>query len=88
MKIPALPQGTYVIRTKTILKGESETATFSGVEVKTPSASTNAVGWLDWLRNGLIVGIFLVVITLFGLLIVFVLRFSDGESISKETVSA
>lgn len=87
VNFPALPNGTYTVRTKLTHGGETDTATFSGVEVKSqPSAAEN--GGISWARTVLIGFIFLIVLALFGGLIYFVLRFSEGRPITGETVSA
>ncbi len=88
VKIPALQQGTYVVRAKVTTKGETDTATFSGIEVKPESTGLAGLDGFSWLRNMLIGTIFLVVIALFGLLVYFVLRFSASDQIDSETVSA
>ena len=87
VKIPALPQGTYVVRAKVTTNGETDTATFPGVEVKSEGTISAGVDAFAWLRNLLIGTIFLVVIGLFGVLIYFVLRFSASDQIDNETVS-
>jgi hypothetical protein len=88
VSIPALPQGTYTIRTKLTHDGETDTATFSGVEVKNVSATTSENGGMSWARTILIGFIFLIVLGLFGGLTFFVLRFSASEPLKEETVSA
>ncbi len=90
VKFPALPEGTYTIRTKLTHGGETDTATFSGVEVKNQSiTAADENGGMSWLRTILIGFVFLLVLGLFGALSYFVLRFSStGEPINKETVSA
>lgn len=85
---PALPQGTYTIRTKLTHDGETDTATFSGVEVKFAPIVSADGGGMSWARTILIAFIFLIVLALFGGLIYFVLRFSEGRPITEETVSA
>lgn len=88
VNIPALPNGTYTIRTKLTHGGETDTATFSGVEVtSTPTASTES-GEMSWARTILISFIFLIVLGLFGGLTFFVLRFSASEPLKDETVTA
>jgi len=87
VKFPALPQGTYTIRAKLTYGGETDTATFSGVEVSPASAAAAENGALSWARTLLIAFIFLVVLALLGGLVYFVLRFSENEPIKKETVS-
>lgn len=90
VKFPALPEGTYTIRTKLTHGGETDTATFSGVEIKNqPVAATAENGGMSWLRTALIGFIFLIILGLFGALSFFVLRFSSvGEPTNQETVSA
>ena len=89
VKFPALPEGTYTVRTKLTHDGEIDTATFSGVEVKNQPLAEAENGGLSWLRTVLIGFVFLIVLGLFGALSYFVLRFSStGEPINKETVSA
>lgn len=94
VKIPALPEGSYVIRAKLTYKGETDTATFSGVEVKTPS-TVSADEEMSWARFALIALVFAPVLALFGGLIFFVWRFAAGDAmesqsleIKEETVSA
>lgn len=87
VKIPALPQGTYNIRARLTYNGETDTATFSGVEVKTPSVASSENG-MSWARTALIAFVFALVLALFGGLIYFVWHFANGEPIGKETVSA
>ncbi len=87
VKIPALPQGTYVVRAKITTKGETDTATFSGVDVK-PSATTISSGVFALLKNILIGAVFLVVVGLFGILVYFTMRFSVSRKIDKEALSA
>ncbi len=89
VKFPALPEGTYTVRTKLTHDGETDTATFSGVEVKHNSLTEAENGGISWLRTALIGFVFLLVLGLFGVLFYFVLRFSwTAEPINKETVSA
>ncbi len=88
VRFPALPNGTYTIRAKLTHGGETDTATFSGVEVKSQPIAVTETGGMSWARTALIAFVFLVVLALFGGLIYFVLRFSEGKSINEETVSA
>ena len=88
VKFPALPNGTYTIRTKLTHGGETDTATFSGVEVKPQEISASENGGMSWARTFLIAFIFLIVLALFGGLFYFVLRFAEGKQITEETVSA
>lgn len=88
VKIPALPQGAYVVRAKITTKGETDTATFSGVEVMPETASLTGLVGFAWVRNISIAVIFGAVIAMFGLLIFFVLRYSASDEIDNEAVSA
>lgn len=89
VKFPALPEGNYTIRTKLTHDGETDTATFSGVEVKNQLLTEVENGGISWLRTFSIGFVFLIVLGLFGALSYFVLRFSStGEPINNETISA
>lgn len=87
LKIPALAQGSYTVRAKVTFKGETDTATFSEVEVKKPSVSASENG-TSWIRNILIGFVFVLVLAMFAGLVYFVLRFSASGSIKEEPVSA
>ena len=88
VKIPALPQGVYTIRAKLTYNGETDTATFSGVEVAPVPVGLTENG-MSLARKVLIAVIFAFVLALFGGLIYYVWRFADdGESvIKKETIA-
>ena len=86
VKIPALQQGTYTIRIKLTYGGETDTATFSSVEV-TPALNA-AESTLSWARTTLIAFVFLLVVALLGGLIYLVWHFADGKPTREETVSA
>ena len=89
VKFPALPEGIYTIRTKLTHGGETDTAKFSGVEVKNQPLTIAENGVMSWLRTVLIGFVFLLVLGLFCALSYFVLRYSaTGEPINEETVSA
>lgn len=88
VSFPALPQGTYTIRTKLAHNGETDTATFSGVEVKPTPIILAENSQMSWLQTLLIAFIFLIVLGLFGGLTYFVLRLSKGNTITEDTVSA
>ncbi len=88
VNFPALPNGTYTIRAKLTHVGDTDTATFSDVEVASaPIVSVDGNG-MSWARTILIAFIFLIVLALFGGLIYFVLRYADNQPITEETVSA
>ncbi len=86
VSIPALPQGNYVLRTKLSYEGETDTATFSGVEVNTPISSSG--GETSWFRSAALALIFGFVVILLGGLVYFVWRFAGSESLNEEAVSA
>jgi hypothetical protein len=85
IKFPALPDGNYTVRAKLTYSGETDTAVFSGIEVKPQTASATETGGMSWAHTFLIGLIFLIVLALFGALIYFVLHLSV---IKEETVSA
>jgi hypothetical protein len=85
VRLPALPEGSYTIRAKLTYGGETDTATFSGVEVA-PAAADQASGPGAW-RSWLVALIFSVVLALLGGLVYFVLRQTAAEPIKQETVS-
>ena len=63
-------------------------AVFSGVEVKPAPVDSADGNGMSWTRTILIAFIFLIVLGLFGGLIYFVLRFSEGKPLTGETISA
>jgi len=86
LKIPALPEGSYIMRAKITYGGETDTATFSGVTVSHPAAE--AATGMSWLRSTLMVLVSVVVLALFAGLGYFVWRFADEGENRNETVSA
>ena len=88
VKIPALPEASYLIRAKLTHNGETDTATFSGIEIKpAPTASAETVS--SWAQTALMLLAALLILGLFGGLIYFALRIEKSESVGeKETVSA
>lgn len=87
VKIPALPEGVYTVRTKLTYGGETDTATFSGVEVSHAAAETAAVG-AGWLGTVLLFLAGAIVLGSFGVLFYFAWRTADKKQIGEETVSA
>ena len=85
VKIPALPQGVYTFITKLTYDGETDTATFSGVEVATAPI---VEGEISWARTALIAFVFALILALFGGLIYIVRHYAEGEPLKEETVSA
>jgi len=87
VKFPALPQGTYTIRANLTYGGETDTATFSGVQVQN-APTTSAQSGASWLNTALLYLIGAVVLGLFGILFYFVWRMADDKQVGEETVSA
>ncbi len=88
VKFPALPQGTYTIRANLTHGSETDTATFSGVEVVHPATETAAAGGASWFGSALLYLIGAIVLGLFGILFYFVWRMAGEKQIGEETVSA
>lgn len=96
VKIPALPEGVYTVRAKLTYRGETDTATFSGVEVAAHhhSAAASGPSEMSWARTALIGTVFALVLAMFGLLFFFVRQFAASDeaataaAVNKETVSA
>ena len=90
LKIPALAEGNYTIRTSLKSTKGSDTATFSNVEVSHSAAAETADGGTgSWLRTILLFIAGATVLTLFGGLFYFAWRMATGEKrIGGETVSA
>jgi hypothetical protein len=85
LKIPALPAGTYTMRAKLTFNGETDTATFSGVEVKAPGA-VSSEGFSSWARTALGALAALFVLSLFGALVYFAFRGVRGEQQEEAAV--
>lgn len=85
LKVPALPQGSYTIRTSVSHDGETDTATFSGIDVK-PAASP-AEGETSWFTRILIGVVFSFVIFLLFGLVYFVWRAAAGPGVNEEALS-
>ena len=83
---PAMPAGLYTMRANVSHDGETDTATFSGIDVK-PAAVT-AEGSSSWFSAMLIGVVFLVVIILLIGLMYFVWRFAAGPGVNEEALSA
>ena len=83
---PAMPSGVYKMRANVSHDGETDTATFSGIEVNPPAPT--AVGETSWFTQ-LVIGVvfMLVIILLFGL-VYFVWRFAAGPGVNEEALSA
>jgi len=85
-RIPALPEGTYTVRTKATASGKTNTATFSGVEIAHQEAAAETGS--SWTQTALMVILFLVALALFGGLAYFALRVFKNKPLGEETVSA
>lgn len=83
---PAMPEGVYKMRTNVSHDGETDTATFAGIEVK-PAASS-AEGETSGFTKIVIGAVFMVVIFLLFGLVYFVWRFTGDSGINKEPLSA
>ena len=83
---PAMPDGVYKMRTNVTHDGETDTATFSGIDVK-PAAST-AEGETSWITRSVIGVVFLLVVFLLSGLVYFVWRFAAGPGVNEEALSA
>lgn len=83
IKLPALPEGTYVVRASLSYKGETDTATFSGVKVEPRPASANG-GTSSWLNNAGILILFGFVITLLAGLGFLVWNFAGKSPVRNE----
>ena len=66
--------------------GETDTATFSGIEVKPPALT--AEGESSWFTQLVIGGVFMLVIVLLFGLVYFVWRFAAGPGVNEEALSA
>lgn len=84
--IPALPAGTYTLRTKVTYAGETDTATFSGVQIETAHSQDEA-GISSWLRPVLLFLFGAIILSLFGALLYSALRNAGGEQIREKAVS-
>lgn len=90
LKIPALAEGNYTIRTNLKSAKGSDTATFSNVAVVHSEATDAAMsGATSWLGTILLFLVGAIVLGLFGSLFFFAWRMATGEKqIGEEAVSA
>ena len=83
---PAMPAGVYTMRANVSHDGETDTATFSGIDVKPPAATAEvASSWFSGMLTGVV---FLVVIVLLIGLMYFVWRFAAGPGVNEEALSS
>jgi hypothetical protein len=87
LKIPALPGGTYTLRAKVTYADETDTATFSGVQVETSHAASEG-GIASRGGTALIALFSLVILGSFGGLIYYAVRAARGGRARREAVSA
>ncbi|HXG84007.1 MAG TPA: carboxypeptidase-like regulatory domain-containing protein [Pyrinomonadaceae bacterium] len=89
VKIPALPEGAYTIRTRAMATGgKTDTATFSGVEIAQQESAAVDAGSSSWRQTALMAMLFLVALALFGGLAYFAVRVFKNKPLGEETVSA
>ncbi len=85
LKIPAMPLGVYKMRASVTHGGETDTATFSGLQVKVPVMAVE--GETSWLTQTAVFLIFGMVIVLLGGLLYIVWRFADGPGVNEDPIS-
>ncbi len=85
VKFPPLAAGNYLIRAKLTHNGETDTATFSGVQIQNAPAATVGNSWTE---TALTAVLFFIAALLFGVLIYFAVRVFRNEPLREETVSA
>ncbi len=86
VKFPASPEGVYKMRISVSHDGETDTATFAGIDVKAPASS--AEGETSWFTKIVIGAVFILVIFLLFGLVYFVWRFTGSSGINEEALSA
>lgn len=87
LRIPALPEGAYTVRVRIAYEGETDTATFAGVQVEHPTAGSLSNG-VSWLERGLLFTVGAIVLGLFGILFYFIWKMAGKPHVHDETVSA
>lgn len=88
LKIPALPEGSYTLRTISTIGGKAETTTFSGIEVAHKEAAAGSAGGGSWAQTAMTALLFLVGLSLFGVLVYFAARVVKEKPLREEAVSA
>jgi hypothetical protein len=86
-RFAALPEGVYTVRTKLTYSGETDTATFSGIEIAHQEAAAET-STSSWRQTALLVMLFLFALVLFGSLIYFTQRQFKNKPLGEETASA
>ena len=87
VKIPPVAEGIYLIRAKLTHGGETDTATFSGVDIAHQQAAATETN-SSWAQTALMVALFLIALALFGGLAYFAVRVFNNKPMREETVSA
>lgn len=82
----AMPDGVYTMRANVTHDGETDTATFSGIDVKPAAAATQGAG--SWVSSALIGVLFFIVVILLTGLVYFVWRFAGDTGVNEEALSA
>ena len=89
LKIPALSEGSYTIRTNLKTSKGSDTATFSSVEIAHPAAEAGDAGEASsWLGTTLLFLLGAIVLGLFAGLFYFAWRMAGEKQVHGESVSA
>jgi hypothetical protein len=89
VKMPALAEGVYAIRVKLTYAGETDTATFSGVEVSSEAAGNAAGGASSWISTVLLFLLAAIILGAFAGLFYLVWKTAGGERVGGgESVSA
>ena len=90
LKIPALSEGNYTVRTNLKTNKGSDTATFSNVAITHPAAETASSSLVSWLGTGLFFLVGAVVLGLFTGLFYLAWRMAGEKQVQvrEETVSA
>lgn len=86
LTFPAMPDGVYTMRANVTHDGETDTATFSGMDVKPAAAAEQGAG--SWVSSALIGILFFIVVILLTGLVYFMWRFAGGPGAGEEALSA
>lgn len=86
VQLPALPEGTYKMRVNVSYGNETDTATFSGVDVKYVAVAET--GTASWSATAMIGVVFAAVLLLLASLLYVVWRFVAGPKVDDGAVPA
>ena len=86
-KLPPLPEGAYTISARVKTAGETDTATFSGIEVLHHAHADSAASGSSSMQSALMILAAAVILGLFGGLIYFAARFGKSGSAGEKAVS-